>query len=247
MNIENDLKKVLYILRFLIVLGLLCSAHASFAQEKTVPRDSSHIKLRQLSASSIHQYRQDDDFNYNQQRAAGISMWDRFWYWVFESIGKVGNDKFWSVFFKILLWGLCIFAAVYIILKSTGMDKLSLFMGNKKSEALDYLVTEEDIYAINFSAAIDKALQERNYRLATRLLYLHTLRTLADRELITWKLSKTNNVYVYELRGTPLYDAFAYLTRAYEYAWYGEFPLQESIFKELQARFTQFQQQMAAV
>jgi Domain of unknown function (DUF4129) len=216
------------------------------AQHKTIPGDSSQVTVRSIPTARINKYKNDEAFNYNQQRAKGISMWDRFWYWVGEMIQKASASKFWSGFFKLLLWGFCIFAFVYTVLKFRGMEGIGLFSSNKNNDALEYLVTEEDIYGIDFPGAIQAAIEQKSFRPAIRLLYLQTLRKLSDAELIRWKMNKTNDIYVSELFNTVYYKDFAYLTRAYDYAWYGELPVHEEQFKEVQHYFQIFQQQLAA-
>ena len=205
------------------------------AQNKKVPADSSQLRVRSIPSAAMDKYRNDDDFNYKQQHPQGISWWERFMMWIARNIDTVASSNAWSAFFKFLGWGLCIFAFVYSILK---------FTGNKKAEELDYAVTEDDIYAINFSEAIAKAIEQKNYRLAIRLLYLQTLRRMADRELIRWKLNKTNDVYAQELYGSTYYKDFTWLTNAYDYAWYGDFPVHEQQFTQVRQYFQTFQQQL---
>ena len=139
-----------------------------------------------------------------------------------------------------LIWIFCISAFVYAALKLTGMNSTALFATDKKNDQLDYLLEEDNIYAINFSEAIQVAINERNFRLATRLLYLQSLRKLADAELITWKINKTNDVYLHELASSSYHESFGFLTKAYEYAWYGEMPLDEALFKNIHQQFLIF-------
>ncbi|HEY4151308.1 MAG TPA: DUF4129 domain-containing protein [Chitinophagaceae bacterium] len=233
-----------YFIVVFLLAALQLTAGRLRAQENKVPGDSSAVHLRSISNASLGKYRDDKEFNYSQQHAEGMSLWDRFWAWVNRNIGRAASDNAWWSFIKLVLWGLCISAFVYAILKFTGMQRIGLFTGNKKAEELDYVVTEDDIYAINFNEAIAKAIEQKNYRLGIRLLYLQTLRRMADRELIRWKLNKTNDVYAQELFGSDYYKDFAWLTLAYDYAWYGDFPVREDRFAELQQHFQTFQRQL---
>ena len=225
-----------------MVLALV-PGHSLKAQHKGVPADSSGVKVRSLPAGSLQKYRDDEAFNYKQERPRGTSLWARFWFWVFRQLDKA-DTKGTGLVFRFVLWGLCIFIIVYAILKFTGMSGIGLFAGNRKLEMLGYTVTEDDIYAIDFPQSIAEATGHKNYRLAIRLLYLQTLRKLADREMIRWKLNKTNDVYTQELAGSNYYNGFAWLTRAYDYAWYGDFPVQEEQFAEVQQHFQTFQHQL---
>jgi len=215
-------------------------------KQEVLQYDSSTIQLRHLSDSSIKKYRANEEFNYSIQRSEGVSIWDRFWNWVFRKISDIQANKFWAKFFEVLVWIFCISAFVYAALKLTGMNSTALFSADKKNGQLDYLLEEDNIYAINFAEAIQTAIDERNFRVATRLLYLQTLRKLADAELITWKINKTNDVYLHEISSATLRESFGFLTRAYEYAWYGAMPLDGVQFKDIHQQFLNFNNNISA-
>ncbi|MBS1563375.1 MAG: DUF4129 domain-containing protein [Bacteroidetes bacterium] len=236
------MKKILTYLFFLLALVTTIQA-----QGKTVPADSSRLELRRLPDATLRKYLADEDFNYKQSRGKSLNLWARFWAWLSRQI-RVTDDNdsgSWSVF-GIIRLVVCVAIIIYAILKFTGMSGIGLFTRNKKSEPLKYEVSEEDIYAIDFPKMIAEAAVVKNYRLAIRLLYLQTLRKLADGELIRWKINKTNDTYVQELYGGKYYETFSWLTRTYDYVWYGHFSVQEQQFKEAQQHFQTFQQQLTA-
>jgi len=86
-------------------------------------------------------------------------------------------------------------------------------------------VMEQAIHEINFEEEISKAQQSRDFRKAVRLLYIFTLKRLTDADLIHWNPGKTNADYQRELQGHPVLEDFRRLSIYYEYAWYGEFPV----------------------
>ena len=234
------LKKI----RFIIYVLLLLMVFNAGAQQP-VPHDSARVEIRK--AGSLNTYRSDNEFDYNQQQAKKDSDADNWWYRFLRWMGRMQAHPWWSVVFDILVWGICLFAIIYVVLKLVGMEKIGLFTKNKKDfSELEYLVEQEDIYAIDFAEAIREALQQKNYRLAVRLHYLQTLRLLTDRELINWKQNKTNDVYVYELKNTPLHTSFSYLTSVYNYALYGEMPLTAEQFSVVRDEYLQFQKQLSA-
>lgn len=202
--------------------------------------DSAAISIRSLPRAALAKYRSDEDFNYLTQRAVGDSIFDRFWRWLFRNINSVSENKFWGAFLKYLLYAGCIFGLVYAVVKLTGMNRSTLFQDGAGKSGLDYLVTQDDIYAIDFNLAIQEAIAKQQFRLAVRLLYLRSLRALADEEMIAWKINKTNDQYVAELAGSPAQQRFSFLTRMYEYVWYGEVPINEERFTNIHERFIQF-------
>jgi hypothetical protein len=87
---------------------------------------------------------------------------------------------------------------------------------------------------------ITEAMTNKDYRLAIRLWFLRTLKTLSDKELLSWSIEKTNRDYYYELGGTELQQEFGDVSLVYDYIWYGEFPVDEQSFKEAEQKFRHF-------
>jgi Domain of unknown function (DUF4129) len=102
-------------------------------------------------------------------------------------------------------------------------------------------VEEEVITAeSDFDVLIKQAAQSGNYRLAVRYQYLQTLHKLADKKLIELAADKTNYQYVREITQPDFQNDFAALTLNYEYVWYGEFAIDENIYRNMSAGFSKF-------
>ena len=126
----------------------------------------------------------------------------------------------------------------YIIFKLF-LSNSYFFSRNRKNISVDIAVaTEENIN--DPDALLRNAIKNGNYRLAIRYLYLQTLMRLSDRKLIEINSNKTNYEYVSELRKHKFANEFASLTLKYEYVWYGEYPVNERLFEQIQGSFTQF-------
>jgi uncharacterized protein DUF4129 len=91
----------------------------------------------------------------------------------------------------------------------------------------------------DFSKLITQALNSKNYRLAIRYHYLQLLQKLTQKGIIEFTPDKTNYEYVKELSGKPYKKDFATITLHYEYAWYGEFEIDEQTFSAIQNKFKQ--------
>ena len=104
-------------------------------------------------------------------------------------------------------------------------------------------VPAEDIFALDFEKEIKNAAEAKDFRLAIRLMYLQTLKTLADKNFIHYKQEKTNSDYVQQLWNTPYYMHFFRLTRHFEYAWYGQLTVTEPVFELVKNDFATFKQQ----
>ena len=115
-----------------------------------------------------------------------------------------------------------------------------LFPKKAQSSDLDYATLEENIHEIDFDLAVEDAVNQRNFRLAVRLLYLQTLKRLTDSGQINYKPDKTNRKYVHELTNKPFQADFEALTRQFEFVWYGDFPVDEIQFGQIRQQFQQF-------
>ena len=92
----------------------------------------------------------------------------------------------------------------------------------------------------DYSKLIIQAIANKNYRLAVRYHYLQTLQKLSAKEIILFTADKTNYQYVTELFNKPYKNEFVRLTKAYEYAWYGGFVTDETMYNTIENNFKNF-------
>jgi len=204
----------------------------------TAPDDRSPVRLRQPPAPRLNDYRNDRDYQYRRELKPADSPWAAFWAWFWQKLEPFFASNtyryLWQYVFLAAMAGL----VIWLLIKA---DMLG-FAGNSRGAytAVPYQTQSENIHEINFNDQLDTALQQQNYRLAVRLLYLQTLKHLTDRELIDWQPNKTNRSYVYELSNPAVRRDFETLTRQFEYVWYGEFPLSAERFEPLREAFQKF-------
>ncbi|HCM77624.1 MAG TPA: DUF4129 domain-containing protein, partial [Cytophagales bacterium] len=67
----------------------------------------------------------------------------------------------------------------------------------------------------------------KKYRNGIRLIFLYALKMLADKQYIQWQAGKTNHDYSDELGAGELKTNYNQLSRYFEYAWYGNFLIEE--------------------
>ena len=108
--------------------------------------------------------------------------------------------------------------------------------------AIPVFVDVNDDFNISV-AEIEKAIQENNYRVAIRLMFLRALKNLAQKNVIHYKQEQTNFDYLMQLHTTTYYKDFFRLTRHYEYAWYGQFAVSNSSFAIIKKEFENFDRQ----
>lgn len=240
------------ILVFFLLIGLNF-AHATPLQKPVVTpivvpkkkqvlkNDTSTVILRKFDGQSVKNYSKQKEFIYDDVVPESQNLWDKFWIWVWRSINRVLANKIGGGVVKYILVALVIGIIVFIVIKLIGLD-FRFFTGKSKTIEVPYQETLENIHEINFEEQIDKAIQDGNYRLVVRLLYLKTLKQLNDQNLINWLPEKTNQTYVSEIANEGIRRDFATLTNQFEYIWYGEFFIDKTSFEPIQQSFHQFNQ-----
>ena len=86
---------------------------------------------------------------------------------------------------------------------------------------------------------LKKAIANGDWRLAIRLKYLQTLKLLSDEHLIEWEPYKTNHEYGNEIGSGDLRLKFERISHYFDYAWYGEFQVNEKHFDRVREIFTE--------
>ena len=148
-----------------------------------------------------------------------------------------GSDFFSSIF-GIIFWILAIGLFAYLVYRLF-LSNSSFLSRSRKNIASDIAVAEEENTS-DPDSLLRNAIRSGNYRLAVRYLYLQSLQRLSEKKFIEINTNKTNYEYVMEVRRHKFANEFASLTLQYEYVWYGEYPVDERLFEQIQRRFTQF-------
>jgi Domain of unknown function (DUF4129) len=209
-------------------------------------QDSSKINVRKPLESKMTALRKLKDYQYTVQESQVIDMWwkrllRRFFNWFGNLFTGVGNPTFWKTAAYVFIASV----VVYVTLKLLGVDFSGLYR-KKNNNEIPYETLGENIHAINFGDSIAEAITQKNYRLAVRLYYLKALKELTDREMIDWRINKTNRSYVYELNSPTLRPDFERITLQFEYAWYGDFPVDETQFLNIKNQFLTFSNSVLA-
>lgn len=137
--------------------------------------------------------------------------------------------------------------AIYVIAKNLKDFK---FTRNEKVESTSHVVedkdlTNESIQKLDFQTQIEKCILEKNYKLAIRYYYLWIVKRLDESNLIEFDIDKTNHDYIRELKTKEIFGIeklaqFKNCTLFYEYAWFGNFELNEASFIKLENTFKDF-------
>ena len=245
-------RQKLSIFLYIIVCVFTFISFYTFADIKKYPskletfaQDSSKFTVRKPLESKMMALRKLKDYQYTAQQSQVIDTWwrrllRRFFNWFNSLFTGVGNPTFWKTAAYIFIAGVI----VYVTLKLMGVNFSGLYR-KKNSNEIPYETLGENIHAIDFADSIAGAITQKNYRLAVRLYYLKALKELTDREMIDWRINKTNRSYVYELNSPTLRPDFERITLQFEYAWYGDFPVDETQFLNIKNQFLTFSEEVS--
>ncbi len=226
-----------------ILLLLLAPAlprlYADTPKNYGAPVDSSAVQVRQIPDGALAPYLVDEAFLYDRD-STGPSLWDFLRLWLWEKAQDWGWGEHWSMLEKIILGTIVILGLWLLASQLFGAQLRGLFYGPPDRPVAELLEADEDIEKMDFERQIQDAVARRHYRLAIRLYYLKSLKTLADQHLIDWKRDKINQDYVLELANSPLRRPFVEITGLFERIWYGKTPLEEATFQETEAVFQRF-------
>ena len=226
-------------MKFLIIFFIVFVSFASNATKKQLVIDSSKIEVRKPLEGSIAKFKSDKEFMYDE--AESQNWWDAFWTWVGSKLSKLLGTKAFGFFQKYLGY-IIILAAIIIVILVLNKSKLrGLFYFSKEDKISGFKEIKENINEIDFDTLISEAISKSNYRIAVRLHYLKTLKLLSDRKMIDWKINKTNHNYVKEIKEAEIKKPFEKLTYLFEWIWYGELHIEESLFEETKNSFMNFQ------
>ncbi len=145
-----------------------------------------------------------------------------------------------TAYFQVLLWtfaGLFVLFILYRLFINNGLFR-------RDSTSAEIAVMEDSlnsVHPLNYTALLEHALSQENYRMAVRCLFLLSLNKLADEGLLIRSAEKTNCNYLRELPVSRQKD-FATLILHYEYVWYGNLSISKQQFDYIENLFTGFNQ-----
>lgn len=179
-----------------------------------------------------------------------IKLEKKFWYADSSFTKKPASSKFGLPFFmrgwvKMVFWILVISVFAIALAWYLYHNNIRLF---RKKDLLASAVEEEglpeSIFDIDYEKELQKALALSDHRLAVRLQFLGTLRSMAEKGWIQYRQDRTNMDYLFQLSGKQVYPDFFRVVRHYEYSWYGHFEVSQDNYERINSDFIKLKQQL---
>lgn len=203
----------------------------------SISYDSSFIDARIPDVNTIENYNNDPDFIYSEALENPVSLFGRIIATIFRLFMAIVGNPVGNFIFKAILI-ISIVAVVFLLLNQLLDGNLtSVFSRKTADKPISFQISEEELEEMNLEELKEKALKNSDFHSATRYVYLMTLKLLNQKELIDWKIEKTNLDYERELEGHPINPLFNKLTSFYEFVEYGDFDIDSSGYTKVDSLF----------
>ncbi len=171
----------------------------------------------------LHHYRADEAYNYARELQAPELDW---WDWLMSKIGEFLSDLF-SIQgkgdFRIVIY--IVIALAFIALIAFILYRYQFKLFGRAGKVTNENDEEDNIYGVDFEAVYAKAMAQKDYYKAVRIVYLRTLRWLSDGNKISWQLYKTPTQYTREYLSVE----FERMTTAFMRVRYGNYQASEEL------------------
>ncbi len=228
--------KINFRLLFFIAIWTMLITMPSVAKSAQQSREITKEQWQQLTSDKAFNYKNDRE-KAKKEEVYKPGMFEKLLRGFLEFFGSnVGRG---------LVWFLVIVIVCYIVYRVFFSADSFLFGKDKKSLAQKGGDEEgEDIGSTDYEHLLQQAIKNNDARLAVRYSYMLLLQLLQERELIKFRIDKTNYEYYSELSGSEYRNSFKQLSRQYEYAWYGKFNVPEQALNDYLALFNSVKKQL---
>ena len=195
------------------------------------------VDVRILSEDILDKYKNDPAFNYEGGPEEADDWITKIRNWINQQLNFLRYSKAYSTLLDYLYYGVMVLALILIIRGLIKADRRGLLFGKVNSNEIKIIESDEDISRLNFDELISSAIENKQYKLAIRYLFLKSLKLLSEKGLIELRNNKTNYQYLSEIKNNQIADVFRNTTSSFEWIWYGDFPVNEAILKSSQNEF----------
>ena len=138
------------------------------------------IDTLSVDSTVLAPWQSDASYDYSRElMQSDKSIWDQLSDWLTTLLTHTAHWSFDSDS-SLIFWIIATVVIVGAVVAILFVRHPALFMRQSVTDKLDYTVTEDTIYGIDFDAMIARAMTRADYAAAVRLIYLQTLRRLSD-------------------------------------------------------------------
>lgn len=202
--------------------------------------DTTHITARHFDSTKLETLKSDPALQYTQAPTIAESLWDRFLLLLRQLIQAIFQNAVTTNWGRVFSYILGIAVLIVIIMMILKVNAFKVFYSAQGANTFKHTVLDENIHEMDFEKLIQDAVARNDFRIGVRLVFLFALKVLSDRNLIHWDQGKTNHDYLDELNAPDLKKGFIELNYYFEYAWYGDFKINQEMFSKVQLIFNEW-------
>jgi len=209
------------------------------------------VNILKFDQEKLESYKNNPDFDYSEKEIEDNAwlkfkrwlgrIWSGFWDWL---LGDYRGNSFLVFLVKIIPYLIVIGILAFVVWLFFKLNIGAILLKSKQKPEVFYTDEEAIIKSKDIPKLIEKAILEKDFRLAVRYYYLLLLKKLAEGEVITYEFDKTNSDYIKEITQETIRGNFIKATTVYDYIWYGSFAVSETDFKKAQQIFNTLEQQI---
>ena len=209
------------------------------------PPDSTAVTARGFDSERIQELKDDPTFQYQEPATVGESLWDRLMAFLAEFLSSLFQNAVGTNWGRVITFLVGFGVVIVIILTILRINAFRIFYAGEGASTIRYGALDENIHEMDFEKLIRDAAARNDHRAGVRLIFLYALKILSDKGLVHWEQGKTNHDYLTELKNAELHDGFTELNYYFEYAWYGNFNINATMFSTVQKTFSTWRSKLA--
>jgi len=206
--------------------------------------DTAQVTPTEFSTTDLQKLRADDELRYKEPPSVAASWWSRFKSWLGTLIRQLLSGVVSTDATRIIMFLLAGAVLVAVILMWLRVNAFRIFFSGSDQGLTTHAVFHDNIHEMDFEKLIREAIDANDFRNATRLVFLHALKLLSDRQMINWVPGKTNHDYLQEISKPAVKGGFGELSYYFDYAWYGHFSISPEVFNRVQTAFREWRKQI---
>ena len=239
-----------------LLLYFLCIGVPLYAQTEELAVDEKdsltyQIPIRQTPPDALRSFEgvpeqyNTADFDYSDTSGKNDAFLSSFLEVLESIINKIeefiyGKERRNGAQHMLQLLGFVLLLVVIFFVVRWALGRKGRWLTDRSKEKLSDIpmdAIEKHLHQADFPTLIQKAEQQNDTRQSIRLYYLWLLKVLSDKGQIAWEERKTNSDYEREIKDPTQKARFVYLSKVYNYIWYGEFSISDVQYQEAKADY----------
>ncbi len=226
----------------LVHLSVIQAGNKSTEDEINDYNDKSVLSPVQYDKNDFKSYYNDRRLKYPEGNQPAGSFLKKLLSFIYKVFRPVIENKATPILFYIAVISVTVLILIWFLRRNIE----PVWQREGHESGILHNIDETALIDTDFDMMLQREIAAGNYNNAVRLLFLQTLQKLARQGFIKWENEKTNYDYLIEIKAKIPGYAFNELLYIYEHCWYGNQMVDNTGFKTINTKFSEFQQRLNA-